>query len=265
MNDLHQSSAWIAVFSFSITLYPTAEKKRVEIGPLRETMNINSQKIGRISPNQPSRFCSVVGSELPFVGSTSPTLATLVGKKMPSVVNWSQFGFTLIELMVTLVIAAILVSYAVPNMRTFIQNGRLSTQANDFVSDITYARSEAIKRGTNVVICPSTTGAACLASGSSWQNGRLMFVDGDGNSTWSGAPPDTQLRFREGLGGTNTLQDATLPITIVFDRRGALTGAVGFTFNLCDERGVTHGRSITLNSTGQVRVLPSTTPPASCP
>ena len=172
--------------------------------------------------------------------------------------------------MIILVVAAILVSLAVPNMRTFIQNGRLSTQSNDFISDITYARSEAIKRGTNVAICASTSGAACPGATPNWEIGRMIFADGDNSSTWSAG--DTPLRFREALGGVNT-QNSYLPGPVVFtgllifNRQGILTSSGGatITFNLCDERGTTRGRAITLNRTGQARVLPSTTPPASCP
>ena len=233
-------------------------------------MNTNSKKIGQISRKQPSRSCSTVGFQLPLVWLTSPTLPALVGKKIPSVALRRQFGFTLIELMVTLVIAAILVSIAVPNMRTFIQNGRLSTQVNDFISDITLARSEAIKRGTNVALCASTSGTACPALASStWGIGHMIFVDLDNSSTWSAN--DLPLRFREALGGVNTqnsysylLPPAVFTGLLVFNPQGNLTSNSGstITFNLCDERGTTRGRSITLNRTGQVRVQPS---PASCP
>ena len=268
----HHNTEWIAEFHFSITLYPTAEKKRVEIGHFQVTMNTNSKKNGPISRYQPFQSCSVVGNKLPLVGSSSPVNLAFIGHEQPLVTINRQLGFTLMELIITLVIAAILVSLAVPNMRTFIQNGRISTQANDFVTDITYARSEAIKRGTNVALCASTSGTACLpdvVNPNNWRIGHMIFVDLDNSSTWSAN--DLPLRFREALGGVNTqnsysylLPPVVFAGLLVFNPQGNLTSNSGstITFNLCDERGTTRGRSITVNRTGQVRVQPS---PASCP
>jgi type IV fimbrial biogenesis protein FimT len=263
---IHPSS-WIAEFRFSITLYPRVKKKPVEIGLLRETMNTNSKKNGPISRKQPLRPCSVVGKNRPLVGSTFPTDLALVGQKRPPVVNRRQSGFTLLELMIVLAVAAILVSIAIPNMRTFIQDGRLTSQANDFVTDINVARSHAIHRPATVVICPSATGAACLPLGSNWEGGRLIFVDGDGDSTCCSGL-DERLRYREALSTANTQRTAAVDPDIdpmVFSGEGLLTSGGGaFTFNLCDERGTAHGRVVSVTRT-QVRVAPKTTLPASCP
>ncbi len=227
-------------------------------------MNINNRKFGRISRKQPSRSRSAVGSKLPLVGSISPSTVAFVGKEMPFIVSSRQFGFTLIELMIILVVVAILVSLAVPNMRTFIQDARLTSQANRFVTDISAARTRSLN-GSVVVICPSTTPGTCLLPGSPWEGGRFMFIDGNNDGTWSGSPTDTQFRYTEAMSSTNTqLADTNDPM--VFNQ-GALTSGGGgtVTFSLCDERGVTHGRVITINRAGQVRVAPKTTQPASCP
>ena len=246
-------------------------------------MNTNSKMNGPISRNQLFPASSVVGYKLPFVGLSFPGYPAFIGRKLPLIKNHRQFGFTLIELIITLVVAAILFAIAIPNMRTFIQNGRLSSQANDFVTDLTYARSEAIKRGVNVGVCVSTSGTACPALASpSWETGRLIFVDSNNDNAWNGTPPDVPLRFRDFLGGANTqrayLSVSGVPLTgpLIFNSQGFLVWAGGtkfdattvgapITFNLCDTRGVSRGRAITLTWTGTVRVMPSTTPPASCP
>jgi type IV fimbrial biogenesis protein FimT len=222
-----------------------------------------------ISLNKPYRSCSTVGVKLPLVGSKIPSLRAFIGKKRPFVINRSQIGFTLIELMVVLIVAAILAALAVPNMRTLIQDGRLTSQANDFVADISVARSHAINRPATVVICPSNTGTSCLPLGSSWEGGRLMFVDGDGNNTCCTPLVDVRLRYREALYGSNTQRTSTIDPDIdplVFNTEGLLTSGGGsFTFNMCDERGVAHGRVITITRTGQAQIAPKTTLPASCP
>jgi type IV fimbrial biogenesis protein FimT len=82
-------------------------------------------------------------------------------------------GFTLIELMVTLAVAAILVAMAAPSFRTLLASNRLSTQTNELVGAITFTRSEAVKRGRNVTLCrtDSATALACLAGNqSAWEH-----------------------------------------------------------------------------------------------
>lgn len=59
-------------------------------------------------------------------------------------------GFTLLELMVTIAVLAILTTIAIPNFRDLVQSNRVTTQANELVSALTFARMEAVKRGRNV-------------------------------------------------------------------------------------------------------------------
>lgn len=66
-------------------------------------------------------------------------------------------GFTLIELMVTIAVAAILLAVAVPSFRHLIISNRLTTAANDVVTALTVARSEAIKRNADVGFNNDTT------------------------------------------------------------------------------------------------------------
>jgi len=73
-------------------------------------------------------------------------------------------GFTLIELMVTLTVAAIILGIAAPNMRTFILNNRISSAANDLLRSIQTARTEAPKRQQFVVICMTANGTSCATS-----------------------------------------------------------------------------------------------------
>lgn len=78
-------------------------------------------------------------------------------------------GFTLIELMVTVALAAILAFVAVPNLSAFKRNGELTSATNSLVAAISTARSEALKRGTNTLVLP--------LSGTSFVNGWIVFVD----------------------------------------------------------------------------------------
>jgi len=78
-------------------------------------------------------------------------------------------GFTLIELMFALAVAAIVIGIAVPNMRSFILNNRLSSTATEMIRSMQTARTEATKRQQNVVVCftadLSVTTPTCVTSG----------------------------------------------------------------------------------------------------
>lgn len=85
-------------------------------------------------------------------------------------------GFTLLELIITIALAAILLGLAVPNMRDFIQNNRMTGQTNEFVTALNIARSEALKRNHPVSICPvNEAGTGC--TGNDWSVGWLVYVD----------------------------------------------------------------------------------------
>jgi type IV fimbrial biogenesis protein FimT len=87
-------------------------------------------------------------------------------------------GFTLIELMVTISIMAILLMIAVPSFQNATLGSKLSSFANSLVSSAHLARSEAIKRNATVALCASSDGASCATSGG-WEQGWIVrAVDG---------------------------------------------------------------------------------------
>ncbi len=88
-----------------------------------------------------------------------------------------QAGFTLLELMVTVAVAAILLVVGVPAFTSFVQNNRAATHANELVTAFALARNEAIRRGAATVICSSMDGATC-AGGNDWTVGWIVRTAG---------------------------------------------------------------------------------------
>ncbi|KRG66444.1 hypothetical protein ABB27_13805 [Stenotrophomonas terrae] len=89
----------------------------------------------------------------------------------------AERGFTLVELMVTVVVLAVLIAIGMPAMNGLINSNRLTTQSNELVGAIQMARSEAIKRNAPVSMCGSLDGLTCAAAGN-WTHW-LVVLDSD--------------------------------------------------------------------------------------
>ncbi len=121
-----------------------------------------------------------------------------------------QCGFTLIELMITLAIVAIVLAIGVPSFQGMMRNNRAAAHMNEFTSALNLARSEAVKRGVNVGIVPNTGG---------WAQGWTVFVDTDGSGSLNGA--EVTLRVYDRLEGNPTMTGAA---SIFYLPSGAIAG-----------------------------------------
>lgn len=90
-------------------------------------------------------------------------------------------GFSLVELMVTGAVLGWLTTIVVPQLAGFVDRLRLATYNNDILAHLALARNEAIRLGQRVVLCKSSDGQLCAASGH-WQQGWLVFVDANNNA-----------------------------------------------------------------------------------
>ena len=178
-----------------------------------------------------------------------------------------QTGLTLIELLVTIAILAILLSIAVPSFITLVQNSRLVGQTNDLVTSLNYARSEAIKRGVRVSVCSRSSDTACSgATVFNWDAGWLVFVNPN-NSAAAATTAGTVLQVRQPMENGNTLRTNTAGGTglqrVTYQSSG-FSGNAG-AFRLCDGRGPASGRAIVVSLQGRVTTGTGSTGPTACP
>lgn len=97
-------------------------------------------------------------------------------------------GFTLYELLITLLIVGVVITLGVPNMAAYTQNSRMTSTANDLHATFHLARSEAARAKTNITICASANSMTDAANcGGTWDQGYIVFVDNDGDLNRSGA------------------------------------------------------------------------------
>lgn len=155
-------------------------------------------------------------------------------------------GFTLIELIITVAIAAIVLAVGVPSFQTMMRNNRAATYTNEFMSALNFARSEAIKRGLSVTLCPSADSATC--AGVNWEVGWITFVDVNNDGVVDAG--DTILRLHDRLGGNTTLQGARTRIS--YGNTGATAQTDTLVFSLCDSNN--QQNNIMISNTGRARV-----------
>lgn len=192
--------------------------------------------------------------------------------------TWHANGFTLIELLVTLLVAAVILGVGVPNFSEFIANNRMASAANDVVSAMHLARSEAIKQRANVTICPSANWQALnpgCNNGGRLADGYIVFVDCSAPAPNCGAPNLAVDAFDTVLAAHGPLPDDIAPrVTtdaagteyLSFSATGFPRNAPGFgaaisNLQLCDHRGnhdigggVAAGRWVQITPTGRPQI-----------
>jgi type IV fimbrial biogenesis protein FimT len=149
-------------------------------------------------------------------------------------------GFTLIELMITIAVAAILLAIAIPSYRTMILNNRQDSVVDAVMTALNYARNTALSTDQPDTVCPNGGGGAC---GAAWSAGWLV-------NTAPPAPVVVLTTTALNAGGP-TVNAKGGSVLMTFSSRGLVTGAD--TFKVCDTRGPTFGRAVTVNPIGYVQ------------
>jgi type IV fimbrial biogenesis protein FimT len=152
-------------------------------------------------------------------------------------------GFTMVELMVTLVVLAILLAIAAPNLSSFVSSSRLRATQGELVSALTLARSEATKRGRTVVVA-----ALAPTTGQEFSAGWQVFEDANDNNFFDTG--EVLVRTYPAPSGNQRFGTVGGETAAAFNARGFLKTATTIDFRLCGKLGETIGYRVRLEPIG---------------
>lgn len=151
-------------------------------------------------------------------------------------------GVTLIELMVTVAIIAVLAALALPSFGRTLASNRISTGVNDFIAAASVARMEAIRRNTEAGICAANaTNTGCSTD---WNNGYLVYY------MTNATPPVMEVVRTGAFSSKDTAVSATGDIR--FDRRGQLAAATHLSYRPLDASYLSLERCVRVSLAGAV-------------
>jgi type IV fimbrial biogenesis protein FimT len=157
-------------------------------------------------------------------------------------------GFTLWELIWTLLVAGVLLGLAVPSLRTVTLDARRIADVNGFVVAVQLARSEAAKRGRPVVLCQTFDRSRCGLS-ERYEAGWIVFVNEDDVSPPQRSPEEALLWVHQ-----PRIEGTILGNREVFEFRPFRTRSTNGTLTFCDARGPEAARAVIVSYTGRPRV-----------
>lgn len=168
-----------------------------------------------------------------------------------------QAGFSIMELMIVITIAAVLASLALPAMKDWQRNANRTAAVTTLLATLHEARSEAVKRDARVTLCPSKipdeVDAQCSGD-KDFATGWILFVDGDADMAHSSDAKEEVLAAVTAINKNFTIFTTKGETALSYKPNGRmLTSDKNDTtdFNVCDDRGADQGRVISITNSGR--------------
>lgn len=157
-----------------------------------------------------------------------------------------QKGVTLIELMITVSIFAIILAFVGPSIQSILIKNRIVAEINETSSLIQYARHHAIDEQAQVVVCPSKDFSVCSTD---WNDPKIVFIDDDDNEIRG---TTEELLVTIGATSSTSLMTNTTDI-IKFTETGEAT--LGTEILICHKDGLAeYARSLSVTLQGRVKM-----------
>ncbi len=171
-----------------------------------------------------------------------------------------QTGFTVIELMVTIALAAILAAVAIPGMRSMITASQVSSLGSEFVLGATHARAEAIARNRCVTMCitadPNADTPVCTDTTTDWNSGWIIFANPKCDNAADDASAELLKQYIGAPTGPSLKPASGNYRSVRFDSRG-MTSTVTATQLLLTPPGETATKMVCIDASGRTRMANS--------
>jgi len=161
----------------------------------------------------------------------------------------SRNGYSLIEMLVTMSIATVLISFALPSIVEIKSNKILKNERDRLMVSFAYARSYAINQQKQVVVCPSLSGYSC-DNQSKWNQGWIIFDDSNSNREFDNN--EKLLQFENPMDKSVKATSSIFRSKIRFNNIGFSPGT-NVSINFCDKRGNDFALSLIINNAGRIK------------
>jgi type IV fimbrial biogenesis protein FimT len=163
--------------------------------------------------------------------------------------NTTNHGFTLIELMVTISIAAVIATIALPNLNTFITKMRVDNEISQLYRLLLLARNTAVNYQQNVVVCPLNNTSICT---SDWHKEISVFIDDNNDKIFTPSDEELIIRIKDEIKAQDKLQYGLGRTQILFEATGRTHGwGANGTFKYCPKEGEEYARGIVVSTSGR--------------
>jgi type IV fimbrial biogenesis protein FimT len=158
----------------------------------------------------------------------------------------SARAFTLIELLITITVIAVLLFIAIPSWHGIVLKNRSLAEADKIVNALQFAHAEAISSGNVVKFCKSKNFVECCSNDCAWTDGQLVMLSGSRHiiGTFAALPSGDKLTWQSSFGSNDF---------IAFSPFGTTTGQQG-SFYYCPSGAKEYALAVIVQQTGHIRV-----------
>jgi prepilin-type N-terminal cleavage/methylation domain-containing protein len=168
--------------------------------------------------------------------------------------SFTSGGFTLVELLITIAIAATLMAIAIPNFNSFLVSTRVDNEISQLQRLLLSARNTAINAEQTVTICPLNASNIC---DNNWDNAVSVFIDIDGDKVYEPANDERLISVKAAIASNDKLQYGQN--SIIYTPTGSISGGVSATpFKYCPKDYADKSRGITVSASGRSYVTSDT-------